>query len=70
MVTFTLLLHQLNNINNCSPRSRNEHRTKSRSHRPVKDKDWVQKKKELRRKRGLEVAADSKYTARKRKGRF
>lgn len=33
-------------------------------------KEWVQKKKELARKRGQSVKGDSKYTARRRKGRF
>jgi 18S rRNA (guanine1575-N7)-methyltransferase len=37
---------------------------------PVKDKDWVLRKKESRRKKGLEVGVDTKYTARKRKPRF
>lgn len=35
-----------------------------------KDKAWVLQKKELYRKRGREVAEDSKYTARKRRPRF
>lgn len=39
--------------------------------RPVKDKDWVNHKKELNRMRGREgVPHDSKYTARKRKVQF
>lgn len=33
-------------------------------------KEWVQNKKELARKRGQEVKADSKYTARKRRVKF
>jgi len=36
----------------------------------VKDKNWVMNKKELYRKRGREVADDSKYTARKRRPKF
>lgn len=36
----------------------------------VNRKEWVQSKKELARKRGHEVKADSKYTARKRRIRF
>lgn len=38
--------------------------------RPVKDREWVLRKKELARKRGQEVAPDSKYTARKRRIKF
>lgn len=33
-------------------------------------KEWIMKKKERRRQQGKEVRADSKYTARKRSGRF
>lgn len=36
----------------------------------VKDRNWVMAKKDLYRKRGLEVAEDSKYTARKRRPKF
>lgn len=36
----------------------------------VKDKEWVTKKKETARKRGEQVANDSKYTARKRRPKF
>ncbi|TPX57695.1 hypothetical protein PhCBS80983_g03646 [Powellomyces hirtus] len=38
--------------------------------KPVKDKKWVQHKKELNRSRGKETPADSKYTARKRRTQF
>ena len=38
--------------------------------RPVKDKDWVLRKKELARIRGRQTANDSKYTARKRNPKF
>lgn len=44
---------------------------KGRRNEPeVKGKAWVNKNKEKRRARGLEVKRDSKYTARKRKARF
>lgn len=36
----------------------------------VKDKNWVLAKKDLYRKRGRDVAEDSKYTARKRRPKF
>eukprot|EP00698_Gefionella_okellyi_P019359 TRINITY_DN5922_c0_g1_i1.p1 TRINITY_DN5922_c0_g1~~TRINITY_DN5922_c0_g1_i1.p1 ORF type:complete len:289 (-),score=58.39 TRINITY_DN5922_c0_g1_i1:153-1019(-) len=36
----------------------------------IKSKNWVIKKKERRRRQGLEVANDSKYTARKRRPKF
>jgi 18S rRNA (guanine1575-N7)-methyltransferase len=36
----------------------------------VKDRKWVQKKKETMRQKGYKVANDSKYTCRKRKARF
>ncbi|SBT71652.1 S-adenosylmethionine-dependent methyltransferase, putative [Plasmodium malariae] len=35
-----------------------------------KNKEWIMKKKEQRRMKGLHVKRDSKYTGRKRKGRF
>lgn len=39
--------------------------------KPLKgSKEWIMKKKERRRQQGKEVRADSKYTARKRSGRF
>ena len=43
---------------------------RSKSRKPIKDKDWVLKKKELYRARGKDVPADSKYTARKRRPKF
>jgi 18S rRNA (guanine1575-N7)-methyltransferase len=46
-------------------------RTRTKVGKKVKrDKEWVQKKKELNRTRGVPTPADSKYTARKRKVRF
>jgi 18S rRNA (guanine1575-N7)-methyltransferase len=42
----------------------------SKQRKPIKDKDWVLRKKELNRKRGKEVPLDSKYTARKRRPKF
>ncbi|ORX92884.1 S-adenosyl-L-methionine-dependent methyltransferase [Basidiobolus meristosporus CBS 931.73] len=48
-----------------------ERRSNRGSRRPIKDKNWVLRKKELSRTRGKEnVPRDSKYTARKRKPRF
>lgn len=38
--------------------------------KPVKDRNWVLKKKELRRRRGEQVPLDSKFTGRKRKPKF
>ncbi len=45
-----------------------ERKTKGR--KPVKDKNWVLKKKEARRRQGKKVTEDSKYTARKRSVKF
>ena len=44
--------------------------SRSRKRAPIKDKNWVQKKKEVARKRGKDVAKDSKFTARKRRPKF
>lgn len=39
--------------------------------KPMKgSKDWIMKKKERRRNQGKEVREDSRYTGRKRTGRF
>lgn len=38
--------------------------------RGISDKDWILKKKELYRKRGVKTATDSQFTARKRRPRF
>lgn len=39
--------------------------------KPIKgSKEWIMKKKDRRRQQGKDVRADSKYTARKRSGRF
>jgi len=44
---------------------------KNKSERPgFKSKDWILNKKERRKKLGLKTANDSKYTGRKRAGRF
>jgi 18S rRNA (guanine1575-N7)-methyltransferase len=43
---------------------------KSKNRKPVKDKQWVLKKKESRRKKGQQTANDSKFTARKRGPKF
>jgi 18S rRNA (guanine1575-N7)-methyltransferase len=45
-------------------------RRKKNQRKPVKDKNWILAKKELSRKRGKKVAADSKFTARKRRVAF
>jgi 18S rRNA (guanine1575-N7)-methyltransferase len=42
----------------------------SKSKKKVKDKGWILKKKESRRKKGLPTPTDTKYTARKRGPRF
>ena len=34
------------------------------------DRDWIQEKKERRRRKGLETKPDSKFTGRKRAGRW
>lgn len=41
-----------------------------RGKNPKKSKDWIMAKKEKRRQKGAEVRADSKFTGRKRSGRF
>jgi 18S rRNA (guanine1575-N7)-methyltransferase len=41
-----------------------------RSKKAKKDKNWILKKKESRREKGLSTANDSKYTARKRRPKF
>lgn len=41
-----------------------------RGKNPKKSRDWILQKKERRRQQGNETRADSKYTARKRSGRF
>ncbi|KAI8916093.1 S-adenosyl-L-methionine-dependent methyltransferase, partial [Gorgonomyces haynaldii] len=45
-------------------------RERKRKGKKGKDKNWVLKKKEARRSKGLPTPVDSKYTARKRKARF
>lgn len=46
-------------------------KAKKGSKRPLKyDKNWIMKKKEQRRRQGVKVKEDSKYTARKRSGRY
>ncbi|GMY35316.1 18S rRNA (guanine-N(7))-methyltransferase RID2 [Fagus crenata] len=49
---------------------RHRPRKKQKIMKKGKGRDWVLKKKEQRRRRGDEVPADTKYTARKRKPRF
>ncbi|KAJ2897389.1 18S rRNA (guanine1575-N7)-methyltransferase [Coemansia aciculifera] len=57
-------------VANTETRIHNRARGK-KSRKPVKDTDWILRKKELARKRGAkDVPLDSKYTGRKRKPRF
>lgn len=49
---------------------RMQERRGNKSRKPVKDKNWVLKKKESRRKKGQQTANDSKFTARKRRPTF
>jgi len=46
------------------------HHAAQRRRVPVKNKEWVQAKKERQRKQGKSVVHDSKYTARKRRPKF
>jgi 18S rRNA (guanine1575-N7)-methyltransferase len=59
---------ETNGVKNTTQQVRERRGRKPRA--PIKDKNWVIRKKELARKRGFEVANDSKYTSRKRKPRF
>lgn len=53
------------------PYSRKREMTKGiRGKDPKKSRDWIMHKKERRREKGEETRADSKYTARKRSGKF
>jgi 18S rRNA (guanine1575-N7)-methyltransferase len=47
-----------------------ERHTSKKERKNIKDKEWVLRKKEQMRRRGKKVAADSKYTARKRGPKF
>lgn len=49
---------------------RQRQRGKSHQRSSVKDREWVKRKKESRRKKGETVPMDTKYTARKRRTRF
>ncbi|WZY75659.1 hypothetical protein YC2023_022043 [Brassica napus] len=49
---------------------RNRPRKLQRTNKNGKERDWVLRKKEQSRRKGNDVPADSKYTARKRKSRF
>jgi len=51
-----------------SKERRTEHKKRKGKRDPVKSKNWVIKKKESQRRKGLEVRPDTKYTARKRSG--
>lgn len=42
----------------------------ARGKAPKKSRDWILAKKERRRRQGLETRPDTKYTARKRSGKF
>ncbi|CAF1893124.1 unnamed protein product [Brassica oleracea var. botrytis] len=50
--------------------SRNRPRKMQRTNKNGKRREWVLRKKEQSRRKGNDVPADSKYTARKRKSRF
>lgn len=53
------------------PYSKKREMTKGiRGKDPKKSREWILQKKERRRKQGNETRADSKYTARKRTGKF
>lgn len=53
------------------PYSKKREMTKNiRGKDPKKSRDWIMHKKERRRAQGNETREDSKYTARKRSGRF
>jgi 18S rRNA (guanine1575-N7)-methyltransferase len=43
---------------------------KKRGNGKVKDRKWILRKKDRQRRQGKEVRIDSKYTGRKRPGRF
>lgn len=62
-----LMEEDSNNVTYSGERLR---KSRSRSSKKIKGKEWVQKKKELNRTRGIETPHDSKYTARKRRVRF
>ncbi|KAJ0246071.1 hypothetical protein HA466_0176550 [Hirschfeldia incana] len=49
---------------------RNRPRKRQRTNKNCKGREWVCRKKEQSRRKGNDVPADSKYTARKRKSRF
>ncbi|KAG0229655.1 hypothetical protein BGW42_001416 [Actinomortierella wolfii] len=51
-------------------KNRKDGRIRSNKRRPLKDKNWVLKKKEQARLKGEKTANDSKYTARKRGPKF
>lgn len=53
------------------PYSRKREMTRGiRGKDPKKSREWIMQKKERRRQQGNETRADSKYTARKRSGKF
>ena len=53
------------------PYSRKRELTKDiRGKNPKKSRDWIMAKKDKRRQKGAEVREDSKFTGRKRSGRF
>lgn len=47
-----------------------EYIKKARGKPLKKSRDWIMEKKERRRRQGNQVRADTKYTGRKRSGRF
>jgi 18S rRNA (guanine1575-N7)-methyltransferase len=60
-----------NEADNQIPYSKKRELTRDiRGKNPKKSKDWIMAKKEKRRQKGADVREDSKYTGRKRSGRF
>jgi len=55
--------------NNTREKKKKNHK-KGKEREGVKSRNWVLKKKESQRRKGLDVRPDSKYTARKRSGHF
>ncbi|KAL3270467.1 hypothetical protein HHI36_021014 [Cryptolaemus montrouzieri] len=58
------------NSNGVSYISKRERINNARGKPLKKSRNWILEKKERRRRQGKEVRADSKYTGRKRSGRF
>jgi hypothetical protein len=52
------------------PDKKFQRKPKGAQRKGVKDREWVQSKKDRARRQGKETRADSKFTARKRKPKF